>query len=504
MANVDIKISQNVADQINRLTLQNGVSTQGTLPQLFDTYISTLYNLNAAYANFSSSTLNNSTLTLTYPDGATKIYTGVTGFSSTAASGVATATGVQFVKDGLITASETGSTTLNFNNVLVNGVTTLTLTEAGSTHSAGSFTYLLPSSSASYDPTYGNVGIAYNGALKTDAAGNLSGSISQLTETADQFISALVIEGQFQVTGNVAATAQGQALASISGNLTSYKLDYRDGSYQYVSNGSTAISNSQVIDEKLFADESRFTGDDVIRVNLPSVTYSDFQIAAGAGNDAIQIQGGGGRLNVNAGAGNDVITSLSGSHQIDGGTGFDTLVFDATVNTVTTNKNGSGFQIKAVGGSDTDLVSNVERVQFTDQNIAFDINGAGGQAFRVYQAAFNRQPDLAGLGYWINDLDHGSTLTNVAGGFFQSPEFVALYGSSTPTDNVLITRLYQNVLHREPDQPGFDYWANQLKSGAITQAGVLASFSESAENQDQVLPSIQNGIEYTVWLGFPL
>lgn len=504
MANIDIKISQSVADQINRLTLQNGVSTQGTLPQIFDTYISTLYNVNAAYANFASSALNNSTLTLTYADGATKIYTGVTGFSSAATSGVATATGVQFLKNGLITTSEVGTTTLNFNNVVVNGVTTLTLTDAGSSNSAGSFTYLLPSSSASYDPIYGNVGIGYSGSLKTDAAGNLSGSITKLTETADQFISSLVIEGQFQVSGNVAATAQGQALASISGNLTSYQLDYRDGSYQYVTGGSTTISNSQVIDEKLFADESRFAGDDVIRVNLPSVTYNDFLIAAGLGNDTIQIQGGGGRLNVNAGAGDDVITSLSGSHQIDGGAGFDTLAFDATVNSVTITKSGSGFQIKAVNGADTDVVTNVERVQFTDQNIAFDINGAGGQAFRVYQAAFNRQPDLLGLGYWINDLDHGSTLTNVAGGFFQSSEFVALYGSSTPTNDVLITRLYQNVLHRQPDQMGFDYWANQLKTGAITQAGVLASFSESAENQAQVLPSIQNGIEYTVWLGFPI
>lgn len=504
MANIDIKISQSVADQINRLALQNGVSTQGSLPQLFDTYLSTLSNLNAAYASFSSYSFSNSTLTLNYADGASKVYSGLSGFSSTASSGVATATGVQFIKDGLITASTSGTTTLNFNNVLANGATTLILTEAGSQTSAGSFHYLLPASSSSYDPTYGNVGIGYDGALKIDAVGNLSGSLSKLTETADQFVKSLVLEGQFQVAGNVTANAQGLALATVSGNLSSYLLDYQDGSYQYVTNGSTLISNSQVIDEKLFTDETRFAGDDTIRVNLPSVTYSDFLIASGAGIDTIEIQGGGGRLNVNAGAGNDVIRSLSGAHQIDGGTGFDTLVFDAKLNEVQINQSGSAYQIQFVSGTDVDLVSNVERVQFNDQNIAFDINGTGGQAYRVYQAAFNRKPDLTGLGYWINDLDHGSNLTNVAGGFFVSPEFVALYGSSTPTDNVLITRLYQNVLHREPDQPGFDYWSNQLKSGAITQAGVLASFSESPENQAQVLPSILNGIEYTVWLGFPI
>ena len=33
--------------------------------------------------------------------------------------------------------------------------------------------------------------------------------------------------------------------------------------------------------------------------------------------------------------------------------------------------------------------------------LALDINGTAGQVYRLYQAAFDRKPDLVGLGYWI-------------------------------------------------------------------------------------------------------
>jgi hypothetical protein len=34
--------------------------------------------------------------------------------------------------------------------------------------------------------------------------------------------------------------------------------------------------------------------------------------------------------------------------------------------------------------------------------VALDVDGAAGQAYRLYQAAFDRAPDKNGLGYWIN------------------------------------------------------------------------------------------------------
>lgn len=42
-------------------------------------------------------------------------------------------------------------------------------------------------------------------------------------------------------------------------------------------------------------------------------------------------------------------------------------------------------------------------IKFVDTWVSFDINGPAGQVYRIYQAAFNRKPDLPGLGFWIRE-----------------------------------------------------------------------------------------------------
>jgi hypothetical protein len=104
-----------------------------------------------------------------------------------------------------------------------------------------------------------------------------------------------------------------------------------------------------------------------------------------------------------------------------------------------------------------------------------------GKAYRLYRAAFGRAPDKAGLAYWTGVLDNGATLIDVAGGFINSQEFVDFYGA-TPSNSSFANSLYLNVLHREPDPAGLAYWVNRLDDGAA-KAEVLVAVSESAENK---------------------
>ncbi|MES2036951.1 MAG: S8 family serine peptidase [Pseudomonadota bacterium] len=211
------------------------------------------------------------------------------------------------------------------------------------------------------------------------------------------------------------------------------------------------------------------------------------------------LYGMGGYDTLLGGIGNDTLVGGKGNDSLDGGTGFDTGLYASARSNYVISKNANGFTVKDSSGvNGTDSVMNVERLNFSDTSVALDVNGIAGQAYRIYQAAFARKPDLAGLGYWIADMDKGSSLTTVAAGFFQSKEFQSLYGINPGTD-ALITLLYANVLHRTPDQAGLDYWRAELSSGHITSAGVLASFSESQENQAQVIGSIQNGIDYQAY-----
>lgn len=143
------------------------------------------------------------------------------------------------------------------------------------------------------------------------------------------------------------------------------------------------------------------------------------------------------------------------------------------------------------------LLKDIERATFSDFNLGFDISGAAGQGYRLYKAAFDRTPDYSGLGYWIKELDDGASLSGVASSFIASPEFAAMYGANS-TDANFVKLLYNHVLHRDPDQAGYDYWLGDLAHGQ-SRASVLSLFSESPENKLQTADLVVTGIQYQVW-----
>ena len=143
-------------------------------------------------------------------------------------------------------------------------------------------------------------------------------------------------------------------------------------------------------------------------------------------------------------------------------------------------------------------INQVERLQFTDTSIAFDIGSTqtAGSGYMLYKAAFNRTPDVGGLGYWISKMDTGMSYNDVAKNFVTSAEFKTAFGGSNPSVNTLVTKLYNNVLNRTPDAGGLTFWQDKLNTGWST-ADVLGFFSTSGENVTNVTPLIANGISYT-------
>ena len=89
-----------------------------------------------------------------------------------------------------------------------------------------------------------------------------------------------------------------------------------------------------------------------------------------------------------------------------------------------------------------------------------------------------------------------TALRDIAAGFANSKEFADLYGSA-PSNADIVLRLYHNILHREPDAGGYQYWLGILDNKQATLPYVLAFFSESAENLSGTAALIANGIVYT-------
>lgn len=200
--------------------------------------------------------------------------------------------------------------------------------------------------------------------------------------------------------------------------------------------------------------------------------------------------------------GNNTIDHRGGNDKIDGGLGLDNVLFLNNKSNFTISNVAGVIRVKGLDTASTNyrgaeaVLSNVEKITFLDTAMMFDSAGITGQAYRIYKAAFDRTPDAVGLGFWIDTLEKGVDLTTAAAGFIQSAEFSALYGVN-PGAEAFIKKVYNNVLHREIDQGGFDFWLKNMQSGADSQASVLAKFSESPENQASVLALIGNGIEYT-------
>jgi uncharacterized protein YkwD len=131
---------------------------------------------------------------------------------------------------------------------------------------------------------------------------------------------------------------------------------------------------------------------------------------------------------------------------------------------------------------------------------------------RLYLAYFLRIPDYAGLTYWLGQIRAGVGLSEVSDIFAQSAEFRATYGALSNSD--FVTRVYVNVLNRQPDKSGAAYWTSMLVNGTLTRGGVMVNFSESAEYRMKTATSVSVIMAYvgmlrrapdpggyTYWLG---
>ena len=122
----------------------------------------------------------------------------------------------------------------------------------------------------------------------------------------------------------------------------------------------------------------------------------------------------------------------------------------------------------------------------------------------LYKAMLNRASDAGGKATWAGNLDAGQTLTDVVNGFCTSTEFGNLcneYGitpGSVPTGSKpaapaakpaadigkirdFVTRCYQVILSRYPDEGGLNDWSNMLYSGKATAAQIVNGFVTSDE-----------------------
>jgi len=99
---------------------------------------------------------------------------------------------------------------------------------------------------------------------------------------------------------------------------------------------------------------------------------------------------------------------------------------------------------------------------------------------QLYIGILGRAADQPGLDYWINEIESGQlTLENTRASFTQQIEYTSLYGGLD--NSALVTRIYQNFLERDPDDEGLAYWVSELDEGNV--------------NPDQLVNALVNAVE---------
>nr|WP_267877881.1 DUF4214 domain-containing protein [Massilia sp. BJB1822] len=217
-------------------------------------------------------------------------------------------------------------------------------------------------------------------------------------------------------------------------------------------------------------------------------------IFLGADDDVLK--GGGGNDILGSAGGNDILDGGADNDFLAGGIGNDTLIGGTGNDVLQGGRSDQGtwsFSVNAKG----EIVATHdqamfapgqnETVQVTELNKLPDLAflNAGKDKLvdlgLLYHAAFGRAADIGGLNFYSGT---GESLASVAKSFTASKEWAV--GMDKLDDKAFLTKLYQQVLGREPDQGGFDFWLKALTGTNGVKASrdnVMLGFALSDEHR---------------------
>lgn len=98
------------------------------------------------------------------------------------------------------------------------------------------------------------------------------------------------------------------------------------------------------------------------------------------------------------------------------------------------------------------------------------------QVSQLYVALFGRAPDSEGLAYWVNELNTGKTVVQVANAMY-AVDPARPYYPLWLTNEEVVRSFYVNVLGRQPDADGLAFWTGKLNAAdaanSATAKGVV-------------------------------
>ena len=134
---------------------------------------------------------------------------------------------------------------------------------------------------------------------------------------------------------------------------------------------------------------------------------------------------------------------------------------------------------------DIDTLVNVEVLRFANADYTVKSGQPDIWIASLYDLVLGRQAELGGVQYWTQAHDAGYSMGDIALSFLHSAEYQK-GAQAQQFDNLSASAqldlFYQHFLGRTPDAPGHAYWMQRLQEGT-SLADVAQSFVVSIEMQ---------------------
>ncbi|WP_421738824.1 type I secretion C-terminal target domain-containing protein [Caulobacter sp.] len=170
----------------------------------------------------------------------------------------------------------------------------------------------------------------------------------------------------------------------------------------------------------------------------------------GVGSD--RVNGGYGNDTISAGAGNDFLTGGSGNDLLIGGFGVDTAIFSGSMSNyiITQANDGTGNwlvrDIRSGSPDDTDTLSSVEFLQFTDQTFVTPVGALAAGVVDAFQNVLRSDPSAPA----------NTALVTSLAGLSSNVAYNAITTAARATTSVA-TLAYEFFTGKIPSQGGIDY-----------------------------------------------
>ena len=221
-------------------------------------------------------------------------------------------------------------------------------------------------------------------------------------------------------------------------------------------------------------------------------------IVLGEGDDALY--GGGGDDVIGSEGGDDRLFGDNGNDELFGGAGADLLHGGRDVDVASYQGSRDDYVVTQLHSvitvsrrddpSDVDTLINIETLRFTDDEENLSYANDLGWIAGLYAQVLGRQGDVEGVQYWAQRHEEGMSKADMALLFINSVEAGEQLTTQDQSTETILDILYQSLLDREADAEGKAYWADKIDSG-VSLLDVAEGFMASDEMRTHDLAHTQ-------------